>query len=332
MEKTKYNTNGVVEAGFMAVFITVILIVATYVPLLSFLGTLVLPIPIVVLFLRQDLKTTVACIIVSTIVTSMAFDPIMSIKASINYSLIGLTLGYCIKSKKTSYFTIMALTLACITSNILTIVFLSIFIEKTNLLNTIKESMNIIVSSFNSSIEDVKNMYKSMGMSNEQLKAMDDMLAMINVETLLIFIPACIIGYSLLSAYINYFVSREILKKLRYDIVPMAPFSEFYVTNLVGAFLIALICIGIILSGKNVAWGAYLSKSLSAVMGIILQLNGIAATAYFLRRKKLLSIRSTFFIILFSFLLGLTNVYFIIGFSEMILDFRRLDPYRIRKV
>jgi uncharacterized protein YybS (DUF2232 family) len=332
MEKTKYSTNAVVESGFMAVFITIILVVTTYVPLLSFLGTLILPIPIVVLFLRQDLKTTITCILVSTIVTSMVFDPIMAINASINYSLIGLTLGHCIKHEKTAYFTITTLTFACILSNILTLSFLSIFVEKSNLISTIKESMGFVVSSFNSSIENVKNTYKTMGISNEQLKVMDDMLSMINVETLLIFIPASIVGYSFLSAYINYIVSREILKRLRYDIAPMTPFSEFYVTNLVGAFLIALICIGIILSGKGINAGGYLYKSVSALLGIILQLNGVAATVYFLRRKKLLNVRSTFFVIFFSFLFGLTNIYFIIGFSEMILDFRKLDPYRIRKV
>ncbi|MEG1870475.1 MAG: DUF2232 domain-containing protein, partial [Peptostreptococcaceae bacterium] len=148
----------------------------------------------------------------------------------------------------------------------------------------------------------------------------------------LIFIPVSIVVYSFISAYINYIVSRGILKNLRYNIAPMKPFSEIYITNLVGAFLIALICIGIILSGRGINVGAYLYKSVSVLLGIILQLNGIAATVYFLRRKKLLNKRSTFFVIFFSFLFGLTNMYFLIGFSEMILDFRKLDPYRIRKV
>jgi len=127
MEQKKYTTNAIVEAGLMAVFITVILIVTGYVPILSFLGTLILPIPIAVLFIRQDYKTTLSCILVSTVITSFIFNPISSINASINYTLIGLTLGFCIKNNKSSYFTIVTLTLACVLSNILSILFLLLF-------------------------------------------------------------------------------------------------------------------------------------------------------------------------------------------------------------
>jgi len=51
-----------------------------------------------------------------------------------------------------------------------------------------------------------------------------------------------------------------------------------------------------------------------------------------MEKKRLLSKRVTTLLIFFSFIVGLGELYFTIGFVEMIFDYRRLDPYRIRKV
>lgn len=332
MEKSKYNTNAMVEAAFMAVFIIVIIIITGYVPVLSYFGTLILPIPIAVLFLRQNFKITISCIVVSTVITALMFNPIVSISSAISYSLVGLTLGYCIKNKKSSYFTIMLLTLACILTTIITAGLFLVFVEKTSLVTSLKESMDMIIGSFQASAEEIKGYYANMGISSKQLEQMDKSLALINIENMLIFLPSSILAYSFISAYVNYVVSMMILKRLKYEVKEVLHFSEFYVSNLIGAVLIGLTCIGIILSGKNVHGAQFFYKAVFAVMGVVFLLNGIAATVYFLRRKRLLSKRVTFLLIFFSFIFGLGYVYFTIGFAEMILDFRRLDPYRMRKV
>lgn len=332
MEQKKYTTNAIVEAGLMAVFITVILIITGYVPILSVLGTLILPIPIAVLYIRQDYRTTLACILVSTVITALIFNPIISINASINYALVGLTLGYCIKNNKSSYFTIVTLTLACVLSNILSMLFLIIFIEKTSVVNFFKNSLTLFLDSFKTSTDMLMETYKNMGMNSEQLKAIEKMFSSINAENLMIFLPASIVAYSFMSAYVNYIVSRGILKKLRYEMMPIMPFGEFYVSNLVGAFFIGITCIGIILNGRGITAARYFYKSSLMIVIFIFLINGIAATVYYLQRKKALPNGIITLLIMFSFLLGVSNIYFIIGFTEMMLDLRRLDPYRIRKV
>jgi len=332
MEQKKYSTNAIVEAGLIAVFIAVILIVTGYAPVLSFLGVLILPIPITVLYLRQNFKTTLCCILVSTIVTSMVFDPITSVSAAINYSLVGLTLGYCIKNKKSSYYTIITLTVACILSYILSLLILAVFVEKTNLVNLIKEYINTIMNSFNSSMEQIKGYYRDMGMSNEQLQNIDKVLSSFNKDILIMMLPAAVVGYGFVSAYVNYVIASVILKKLRYEVNSLMPFSEFYISNLVGAFLIGCICIGIILNGRGVSGAEYLYKATFILLSLILSLNGIATAVYYLQRKRLMPKGTIVFIIVLSFILALGNIYLMVGFVEMILDLRRLDPYRIRKV
>lgn len=332
MEKAKFNTNAMVEAALMAVFVIVILIVTGYVPILSFFGTLILPIPIAVLYLRQNFNVTLSCIVVSTIITALLFNPIISINAAINYALIGLALGYCIKNKKSAYFTVLMLTLACILTNILSALILLVFIEKTSLVNFLTNSANTAINSFKASFEEARNYYVNMGVNGKQLEQMDQALTMINIENMLLMLPVSILLYGFMAAYINYIVSIKILKKLRYEVEEVLPFSNFYVSNLVGAALIGITCIGIILSGKDVYGAEYFYKSMISIIRFIFILNGVAAAAYFMKKKRLLSKRVTTLLILFSFIVGLGELYFTIGFVEMIFDYRRLDPYRIRKV
>lgn len=332
MEKEKFNTNAMVEAALMAVFVIVILIVTGYVPILSFFGTLILPIPIAVLYLRQNFNITLSCIVVSTIITALLFNPIISINAAINYALIGLALGYCIKNKKSAYFTVLMLTLACILTNILSALIMLVFIEKTSLVTFLTDSANTVINTFKASFEEARNYYVNMGVSGKQLEQMDQALNMINIENMLLMLPVSILIYGFMAAYINYIVSIKILKKLRYEVEEVLPFSKFYISNLVGAALIGVTCIGIILSGKNVYGAEYFYKSMIFIIRFIFILNGVAAAAYFMKKKRLLSKRVTTLLIFFSFIVGLGELYFIIGFVEMIFDYRRLDPYRIRKV
>ena len=139
MENKNYSTKAIVEAALISVIITVIMILTGYLPMVSFVGTLLLPIPVAILYIRHNMKVTVTAIFVSIILTSIVFNPIRAIYAAIPCIIIGIVLGYCVKRNKKSSKTLLFLAIACSISNILTIAFSLSFIAKVNLIDFISK-------------------------------------------------------------------------------------------------------------------------------------------------------------------------------------------------
>lgn len=157
------------------------------------------------------------------------------------------------------------------------------------------------------------------------------MIKKLDVMLILVVIPVSIFIFSFITAYMNYIVSRAILNKLNYKMREVLPFSRVYVSNIIGAILIGIVCIGIILSSKKITGGDYILNASTILTQYVIIINGLAATTYFLRVKRKLSKPIVVIFIGLTTLSSLGNIYFSIGLMEMAFDFRRLDPYRIKR-
>ncbi|WP_283592028.1 DUF2232 domain-containing protein [Clostridium butanoliproducens] len=329
MKNQKYSTKSIMEAALMSVFIIILIVTTAYVPMLSMVGTAILPIPITVLYLRQNFKTTISCIIISIILTCFLLNPITSITAALNYAIVGLTLGYCIKSERSSYFTLIALVLSGILATVLTALFTIWLVENRTVMDFLNEFFTITSQYMNESLDFTKKAYLDMGVSEDKLIIIDQMKKTLTKDFIIGVIPVTIAGYNFVSAYINMIISNMVLKRLKEKNVKVLSFTHFYITNLFGALLIALVCISIILKSKGVIGSSYLFVAISGIASFTFIINGVATVSYYLIHKKKFSTSLTFIIILFTFLLKLTNIYVLIGIGEVILDLRKLDPYRI---
>lgn len=334
MENKNYSTKAIVEAALISVIISVIMIVTGYLPIVSFIGTLILPIPVAILYIRHNNKITITAIFLSIILTSLVYNPIMAIYSAITYSIIGIALGYCVKKNKKSSITILFLAIGSAISNILTLAFSMLFIEKVSVTDFLSKNLEFMKQTIKASMEQVKVLYSQAGITPEQLKFLDKNFEIINkmdVALIIALIPATIFILSFISAYLNYIVSRAILKKLNYKMEEVLPFSRVYVSNIVGAILIGIVCIGIILSAKKIPGGDYILNSSQILVQFVFIINGLAASTYFLRVKRNLSKPVVLLILVLTTLSPLGSIYFSIGLMEMAFDFRKLDPYRIKR-
>ena len=336
MENKNYSTKAIVEAALISVIISIIMILTGYLPMVSFIGTLILPIPVAILYIRYNRKVTVSGIFLSIILTSIVFNPIRAIYAAIPCIIIGIVLGYCVKRSKSSSTTLLFLIIACSISNILTIVYSLSFIAKINFMDFISRIVGLMKQSMKSSIDAAKDVYSQNGITPtpEQLKFLDknyQMISKLDVALFLAIIPVGIFIVSLVTAYLNCIVARAILSKLNYKMEKVLPFRNFCVSNIVGAVLIGMVCIGIILASKKITGGNLLRDSSQLLMQTVFSINGLAASTYFLRVKRKLSKPMVILILGITMISPLVSIYFSIGIMEMALDFRKLDPYRIRR-
>ncbi|MFT5872613.1 MAG: hypothetical protein ACI8WT_001546 [Clostridium sp.] len=334
MEKKNYSTKAIVEASLISVIISVIMIITGYLPIVSFIGTLILPIPVAILYIRHNKKIAITAIFLSIILTSLVYNPIMAIYSAITYSIIGILLGYCVKNNKKPSTTLLFLAIGSAISNILTVAFSMLLIEKVSFINFLSKNLEFMKQTMQASLDGVKTLYSQAGISPEQIKLLEEnfeLIKKIDVMLVLALIPATIFLLSLVSAYLNYTVSRAILAKLNYKMEKVLPFSRFCVNNIVGAVLIGTVCIGIILSSKNIFGGDYILNSSQILTQYVFIINGLAASAYFLRVKRNLSKPLVLLILVLIIISPLGNIYFSIGLMEMAFDFRKLDPYRFKR-
>ncbi len=89
MYNRQNKTNSLVEAGLIVSLMIILIMLNLYFPIFSIFITFLLPIPIAVLYLRQDYKITLWAILVTGVITAMINNPITAVIITISFGTIG---------------------------------------------------------------------------------------------------------------------------------------------------------------------------------------------------------------------------------------------------
>lgn len=289
-------------------------------------ATILVPIIIAMVYLRFNFINTAFIMIISTVISAIYINPILSVQALILYGSIGLVLGYCFKKVNNPYKSFVILVTTTIVA-ILLIASLYTVVNKTSFAGMAQ----LYVDSVMKKVEYLKELYVSAGMSEVQLESLDIIKEIITAKNVLISLPGMIMALAIISSIINYIIGKKVSNKLGYCNIKQLKFSEIYVTNLLGALFIGLFAIGIIVSFKFVNIGEFLKYGSLGVLRMLLILNGLAAISYLFIKKLNKSAKRTFWLLAITVVLGANRVYALIGFIEMMFDFRKLDPFSLTK-
>ncbi|EPY2272630.1 YybS family protein [Clostridium sporogenes] len=325
MYNRQNKTNSLVEAGLIVSLMIVLIMLNLYFPVFTIFGSFVLPIPIAVLYLRQDYKTTVWAIIVTGIITTLINNPITALTTTISFGIMGFLLGYCIKKQKSIFITIIILAAGFLLSNIMIFFIYFSFIDKRGIMAYINENINMIKES----MELTKQIYSKAGVPKDKLQQMDQIFAYLKLDSILKVLPAALILNAFVAAFLNYAVTKKVLIKLGYKNVKSLPhISKVYVNvRLVTIVAIGLL-IGAILKRKELVLGDYFLITSQSIFKILLLINGISVFIYYMRNKFKISKGVVIFILFMTVLGPLSIIYFYLGLMDIMLDFRKLDPFR----
>ncbi|WP_242947109.1 DUF2232 domain-containing protein [Clostridium haemolyticum] len=141
----------------------------------------------------------------------------------------------------------------------------------------------------------MRNIYIQQSGYESIVDKINEMIQVINIRNMLIILPMVIILYSFIQGYISYLITRNVLKKLRYEVEKMVAFSEMYISNRIIAVTIIISSLGIILNGKEVTFADEVSSAFEILAMILILFDGMASVTYFLRRKYKKSKGFTFF-------------------------------------
>lgn len=328
MQNRQFETKATVEAGLLSALILILMLTMAYVPILSFLNIL-LPIPITILYLRHNYKVSLGTVVVSGILVAIFIDPISSLGTSISYGLTGLTLGYCIKKELKASKTICFMALASgvgLICNFLLLAFLATPEGFTGFMKMFNSNLNMI----NDAMSRLKEFYLKLGASEKQKQVLNQVFQPITIEMVKSILLAGFTMSSFGSAVINYFIARAVLKKLRYKLIEVKPFSELYISEKVGFVIAVLAIIAMLLHGSKIAIGKYIIVSVMYIINMIFVIEGLAVVTYFLKNKFRLP-KPVMILIFFFTISPFQYFYVVIGMVDMIMDFRKVNPNRLLK-
>lgn len=332
MENIKYNTKALVEAGLLSAITVVLMLITIYVPVLDMVGTFLLPVPITLMYIRHDFKITLTGIAASALIVAVLFNPIKAVSLAIMFGLTGLTLGYCIKKDKKPTTTIMLLSIATIIVLFLNIVLTALIIEKTTIGNSLHNMIVSISEAGAESIKTVKSTYIKMGAPEEIMKQLDVFVERFDASFLMNMLGGMLISGAVISAFVNFVVVKAILVKLGYKVRSLPVFSELYIDSFVGIFIVLPVFIGTFLKSKNIAVGTTIMFSGNMIMQLVFLVIGVSVLTYFLKNKYKLSKGIIIAIALFMSLNSLfAMILTYIGLVDMIFDFRKINPNRVRR-
>ena len=183
----------------------------------------------------------------------------------------------------------------------------------------INQLEDFFAQTLNSQIEILKDMDLS---AYEVLKIKDVLENA--MDYVLLILPAIMIIFSLVIAYLNYLISSLMLRRLGYGIVSIPKFSRFKLPNnvLLGTGIMFLGAF--ILKSLKLFYYETVFLNITVIASFMFFTQGLSVIDYKLIEKDLGKIPRVFIILFFTIMLPLGWIISLIGVLDVIIDFRKL--------
>lgn len=328
MVKSIWNSiNPKVENFLVLILCFISIIVSGISPKVSMIGVVVFPIPVALIYLKINKLKFIQIIGTITLVSFIVNGLWGTISAIACTIIVGAFLGEMLGTKKDGISIVKKMTVLIV--GVILVAGMSYLISNKTTVNRIALQME---SSYADRIDEIIKVYQDNGMSDTYTKPLSEYKSNFTSEKIIAVIPFIIAVVSLFSALIIYFLIRIVLSE---SIIPRhkkISFQYFYLSNLYGAALIGLFSIGIILTTQNVGVGVIISDGAMNILRYSLIINGFAMIVYLLKKKFNMSKFKIIIILLIANIIFTSGIIVMIGFIELLMDFRKLDPYSLRKI
>lgn len=283
-----------------------------YMPLIIFLY----PTLFIILGVKYGLKYNIISIIVSTFLVGLMTDTISGLIILLAFSPLSIALSYLIINRKKTLETMIISTLVTLVS-FLIILGLTKNITGVSIVHQLDEFFTQVI---NTQIETLKDMQLS---QYEILKAENILESAF--DYVLLVIPVLMMIFSLVTAYINCFISSIVLRKQGYGVVSIPRFSRFKLPSniLLG---MGIMFIGVLLmKWLKVSYYETVLLNIVGLASFMFFTQGLAVIDYKLKRRNVRIIFRIIILLFFVLVLPIGSMILtFIGVLDAILDFRKL--------
>lgn len=312
----KFKSKSIVEAGIMSA-ITFVLMMLTSMPGIGQIIIFAVPIPIALLYLKYNLKTSICSVVISGVLTGFFMGPIYGIQLVIANGIIGLVLGTCVRRKFSGVKSFVYLLIANTIGVAVEIgTMFSIF---TGL--TFNDYVNQMVSVFNEAAKMSEQM-----MGNASANApMIELMKSIDASFIINMLPMVIVLLVVIRTFLSYVVGKFIINRLGFKLNSLPPFSKWFFNPILIAVVVLINVLVIFLASKGVINNKGIYMLTLNLLFVMLIIQGVAVVANLLKYRYKFS---NILIVFMSILLvnSIPSLFALLGIVDVLIDIRGVDP------
>jgi len=304
-----------VEGGILAAVAIIFALISAYLPLIGPFVNLIWPVPIILLGVRHGYKWSIMATVTAGLLIAMLMHPLHAVAVVVGFGLIGIVLGHAFRSHYSPAKAMMAGSAASLISK-MAVLGIGALVMGINPLNMQTEALT-------QAVNQAVDIYRSMGMKEEDLAqittnmgAMFDLLKMI--------LPAGFVMAAVVDTYLNFVVSKAVLKKLGHTVEPFPPFKDWHMPWIVMAGFLASLVMVYWGRSREIPLLFQAGMNVQVFSSIFLLLQGLALVYFFADKYKLSRLVRGLILVLLLTNGFLTQILIFTGAVDIAVDYRRL--------
>lgn len=296
-----------IEAALIAAITTILAISIVYIPILS-VSIMLIPVPFMILAYRHGNKYSILSFITFSLLIGILTELIYAGFLLVIFGPMILAMGHYIKKQKEPYSVIGIGTIISVFS-ILIIFWVVSYIGNINIIDEISLAMEGVV---NTQVDILKNM------DIDALNA-DEIL-----NYLLMILPGVFIIQSMLTAFGNFYITVNILRRFSSSDIELPQFSDFKLPkNIVFGSLIIFILSYLTRYIKGIHHASLLTN-VTLLFVFMFFIQGISVISHLIKRTKIPKGIRIFLLVLILFISPLLTVVSFVGLIDAIVNIRNI--------
>lgn len=304
----KSITESIVVISIMALYIVYGI---HFLPLLM----LFIPLPFIVLGIRNNIYTNGISMILSFIIVGILLGFASNALLILTFIPLSLVINYCIIKRKTTMETIIFSTLVFF----LGLVILMFFGVKISDFDITKQLENDFTQILTLQID----MFKDMGMTNSEILQTRDLLESL-YKSFIVLIPSMVGIFSLVVSSINMFLSSVTLRKMGYGSIKPIGFSKFKLPKNIIPGIGVMFLATFIIKKLGIAYHDALLFNLTFLLSFVFLIQGLAVVDFLLKKSKVRLIFRILILGMMTFFIPMSSIILFLGILDTIFDTRKL--------
>ncbi|HFE9683550.1 TPA: YybS family protein [Clostridium perfringens] len=312
----KNKSKSIVEAGIMTTIIFVFMMISNL-PLIGSIISFVIPIPIALLYLKYNLKTSISSIVISGVLVGLFMGPIYGVQLAITNGIVGLILGLCVKRKFSGTKSFACLIGANAIGVLIEIALL--FSAFTGI--SFNEYVNDLAKVFNETTKLSEQMLGSAQANTQMIEVMQS----IDANYIMNMIPIVLVTAMIMRAFLSYTIGKYVINKLGFKLNSLPPFSKWFFNPILIAAVVLINLFVMLLVSKGVISNKGIYMLTLNLLFAMLIIQGLAVASNLLKYRYGFS---NFLIVFISILMvtSIPQLFGILGLVDVLIDIRGVDP------
>jgi uncharacterized protein YybS (DUF2232 family) len=305
------ETRSLTEGAMLAAITVLLSLLGAYIfPYIFF----IVPVPLTILVYRHGLRQGIVVAVATSLLAGLVIHVFTTLILLLVLGLVGIAIGVALREGLSASRVMLIGSIAAVIAYVLLVVFSQALFE-VNILD-------MMVESFELSIEQVTALYQRMGMAPEQLEETRAMLFDM-IELMKIVLPVTLLLSAIALAFVNFLLSRLILQRLGSTVSWFPPFAYWrFPWYLAWGYILGMGLPLLFHQGPMMV----LASNLQIFFTYVFLIQGLAIIWFFFEKHKIHRLGRTLFLILVFFPRTAFSLFVIWGgVLDTWFDFRKIE-------